>query len=174
MITGCDTGFGHDLAKSLHRLGFTVFAGCLNDCSDGALALKKLDAVTNNLHVIQMDVTNQEQVDAARDYVQRNLPSDVRLWGLVNNAGFSYRAFIEWLPIENYEKVLSIKLHENSHSNLEAIYYTRVACRREFVGRRSCDEIVSSAHPQRSGPSRECSLHLWPPSIHVLEFILHH
>lgn len=28
-VTGCDTGFGHALAKHLHKLGFTVFAGCL-------------------------------------------------------------------------------------------------------------------------------------------------
>ncbi len=29
LITGCDSGFGHELAKHLHKLGFTVFAGCL-------------------------------------------------------------------------------------------------------------------------------------------------
>ena len=28
-VTGCDSGFGHALAKHLHKLGFTVFAGCL-------------------------------------------------------------------------------------------------------------------------------------------------
>lgn len=28
-ITGCDGGFGRALAKHLHKLGFTVFAGCL-------------------------------------------------------------------------------------------------------------------------------------------------
>lgn len=27
-VTGCDTGFGHALAKHLHNLGFMVFAGC--------------------------------------------------------------------------------------------------------------------------------------------------
>lgn len=29
LITGCDKGFGHALAKRLHAEGFTVFAGCL-------------------------------------------------------------------------------------------------------------------------------------------------
>lgn len=29
LITGCDKGFGHALAKQLHARGFTVFAGCL-------------------------------------------------------------------------------------------------------------------------------------------------
>lgn len=29
LITGCDKGFGHALAKWLHSKGFTVFAGCL-------------------------------------------------------------------------------------------------------------------------------------------------
>ena len=28
-ITGCDTGFGNDLARRLDELGFKVFAGCL-------------------------------------------------------------------------------------------------------------------------------------------------
>ena len=29
LITGCNKGFGHALAKQLHAKGFTVFAGCL-------------------------------------------------------------------------------------------------------------------------------------------------
>lgn len=29
LVTGCDSGFGRALAKHLHQLGFTVFAGCL-------------------------------------------------------------------------------------------------------------------------------------------------
>ena len=100
----------HDITDSLSSKKLlvysqSVFAGCLNDCSDGSLALKKLGAVTGSLHVIQMDVTSQEQVDAARDYVQRNLPSSVGLWGLVNNAGLGFSEFIEFFPMENFQKV---------------------------------------------------------------------
>jgi len=29
LVTGCDSGFGLALAKHFHKLGFTVFAGCL-------------------------------------------------------------------------------------------------------------------------------------------------
>jgi hypothetical protein len=29
LITGCDTGFGHDLALELYRKGWKVYAGCL-------------------------------------------------------------------------------------------------------------------------------------------------
>ena len=84
---------------------FTVFAGCRNDLCDGALlALKKLGDETGRLHVLQMDVTNQEEVDAALVYVECNLP-ELGLWGLVNNAGFVNLGFAEWLPVENYKKV---------------------------------------------------------------------
>lgn len=34
LVTGCDCGFGHALAKHLHKLGFTVFAGCLLKVTD--------------------------------------------------------------------------------------------------------------------------------------------
>ena len=83
-------------------MGFTVFAGCRNDRSDGALTLKKLGAESGRLHVIKMDVTSQEEVNAALVYVKRNLP-DLGLWGLVNNAGCTCLGFAEWLPVETYK-----------------------------------------------------------------------
>lgn len=100
LITGCDTGFGHQLAKKLHSLGFTVFACCLDDNSDGAKALKKLDG----LHVIKLDITKQDQVDKVLDYVERNLP-ELGLWGLVNNAGVWNTGYIEAVSMETFEKV---------------------------------------------------------------------
>ena len=96
-ITGCDSGFGHRTAKRLAtELGFTVFAACLDVKSEGAKALKSLQRIK----VVPLDVTSDESVDAAVEYVKNNLGTD-RLWALVNNAGY-----IEYNNIEFGEKGL--------------------------------------------------------------------
>ena len=106
MITGCDSGYGRELAKKLHVMGFTVFAGCLDDHSSGAMTLKRIGDETGRLLVFQMDVTKQEDVEKALKYVQENLPAH-GLWGLVNNASQSCcSGFLEWTCNEDYEKVI--------------------------------------------------------------------
>jgi len=104
LITGCDSGFGHALAERLHTVGYTVFACFLDDQSYGSLGLQSLGSETGRLHVLKMDVTHQEQVDSARRYVENHLP-DEGLWGIVNNAGLYNVGFLEWIPLEVYEKV---------------------------------------------------------------------
>uniref|UniRef100_A0A0P5RTT2 D-beta-hydroxybutyrate dehydrogenase, mitochondrial n=1 Tax=Daphnia magna TaxID=35525 RepID=A0A0P5RTT2_9CRUS len=110
LVTGCDTGFGHELAKKLHSCGFTVFAGCLDGRSNGAIRLKRLGDESGRLHVIAIDVTSQEDVDKALCYVEENLPEH-GLWGLVNNAGQSSSlGFLEWTPMKIYEKVMAVNV----------------------------------------------------------------
>ncbi|GLG99273.1 D-beta-hydroxybutyrate dehydrogenase, mitochondrial [Gryllus bimaculatus] len=83
LVTGCDSGFGLALARRLQELGCVVFAGCLQAANgDGAVELRRLPRV----HVLQLDVTNDEEIEAARAYVQQHLPVN-GLWGVVNNAG---------------------------------------------------------------------------------------
>jgi hypothetical protein len=50
--------------------GAVVFAGCLRSQEGGAEQLKGY----KNLHVVQMDITSDEEVTAALTYVLRNLP----------------------------------------------------------------------------------------------------
>jgi len=61
------TGFGHALALHLDRLGATVFAGCLYAKGSGASKLK--EAGSDRMHVIQLDVTSDEQVAECVRYV---------------------------------------------------------------------------------------------------------
>uniref|UniRef100_A0A8C2FFN1 Estradiol 17-beta-dehydrogenase 2-like n=1 Tax=Cyprinus carpio TaxID=7962 RepID=A0A8C2FFN1_CYPCA len=65
---GCDSGFGHDLARFLDSAGMRVFAGVLDELSPGALELKK--AASPNVTVLQLDITNSSQITQALQYIQ--------------------------------------------------------------------------------------------------------
>ena len=57
------------MAKRLDSMGFTVFAGCLQENSDGATTLKS--STTGRLHVIQLDVTKDKSVEDAVKFVKK-------------------------------------------------------------------------------------------------------
>lgn len=71
LITGCDTGIGHELTKSLDSLGFRVFAGCLFQDGPGACQLRQL--CSEKVKILQLDVTNDEQISEACVQVQKHL-----------------------------------------------------------------------------------------------------
>lgn len=80
LITGASTGIGRAAAEKLAAEGYFVYAGA-RKASDIA-ALNKID----NIMAIRLDVTAQEEIDAAVKLVE----SEGRgLWGVVNNAGIN-------------------------------------------------------------------------------------
>jgi NAD(P)-dependent dehydrogenase (short-subunit alcohol dehydrogenase family) len=85
-ITGCSTGFGHELAKQALERGFRVVATARKP--EELDSLKALgDVVT-----LKLDVTDSRQIDAAvKAAVDRFGQIDV----LVNNAGIGYFSGIE-------------------------------------------------------------------------------
>ncbi|XP_078086625.1 D-beta-hydroxybutyrate dehydrogenase, mitochondrial [Mustelus asterias] len=107
LITGCDTGFGQLLAKQLDGLGFRVFASCLYPDGQGAQSLKR--ECSQELKVLKLDVTLDEDVAKAKEFVEANLPAE-GLWGLVNNAGISEWGEVEWNNIQVYQRHADINL----------------------------------------------------------------
>lgn len=86
-ITGCDTGFGNKLACKLVDYGFTVFAGCLNENCAGAKQLKNYGK-SNKVFIVKLDVTKQDEVDKAVEFVDTKLQqTNSQLFAIVNNAG---------------------------------------------------------------------------------------
>ena len=73
LITGCDTGIGNELAKILDFAGFHVFAGCLDTSSEGAQRLRV--ECSPFLKLVNMDVTRDDHVQHAVQYVRDNLPA---------------------------------------------------------------------------------------------------
>ncbi|XP_065150809.2 D-beta-hydroxybutyrate dehydrogenase, mitochondrial [Paramisgurnus dabryanus] len=109
LITGCDSGFGHALAKHLHQLGFTVFAGCLSKDGEGAKVLENLHS--EKLKVVQLDVCNEEQVSQAVEFVKANLEDPEKgLWAIVNNAGISTFGEVEFTTMDTYKQVAEVNL----------------------------------------------------------------
>ncbi|XP_042371922.1 D-beta-hydroxybutyrate dehydrogenase, mitochondrial-like, partial [Plectropomus leopardus] len=110
-VTGCDSGFGHALAKHLHKLGFTVFAGCLFKDNGGEGAKELEEFHSDRMKVVQLDVCSEEQVNQAVEYIKDNLEDSERgLWAVVNNAGVSTFGEVEFTSIDTYKQVSEVNL----------------------------------------------------------------
>jgi len=110
LITGCDTGFGHDLALKCLANGMPVFAGCLTE--QGANDLKVASRwLPGPLVTIVLDVTSQESVDNAKKIVYEHL-QDSGLHGIVNNAGITGNSGMDdWLTVEDYQQVVDVNTY---------------------------------------------------------------
>lgn len=109
LITGCDTGIGHELAKYLDSIGFQVFAGCLDTSSEGAQRLR-VEASTN-LKLVNLDVRRDDHVDAAVHFIQENIsPEHQGLYGVVNNAGVCVCGEFEWQTWDQISKQIEVNL----------------------------------------------------------------
>ncbi|XP_038608571.1 retinol dehydrogenase 7-like [Tachyglossus aculeatus] len=105
-ITGCDSGFGHQLATQLDRRGLRVLAACLTE--RGAEQLRR--KASGRLQTVLLDVTRPESVRAAAQWA-REAVGERGLWGLVNNAGIAFPMVPnEWLTKEDFTKVLDVNL----------------------------------------------------------------
>ena len=82
-ITGANKGIGLEIARQLGTQGITVLLG-VRDENRGQEAAEKLQTEHINAHTVQLDVTNQDSIDAAANYIESKFG---RLDILVNNAG---------------------------------------------------------------------------------------
>ncbi|XP_067385789.1 17-beta-hydroxysteroid dehydrogenase type 6 [Emydura macquarii macquarii] len=106
LITGCDSGFGNQLARQLDARGLRVLAACLTQ--PGAEELRK--ATSERLQTVILDVTRTDSIAAATAWVKAQV-GDRGLWGLVNNAGAVLPTGPnEWLTKDDFVKVLDVNL----------------------------------------------------------------
>jgi NAD(P)-dependent dehydrogenase (short-subunit alcohol dehydrogenase family) len=111
LITGCDTGFGNRLASRLNSLGYTVYATCLDPSGPGPQELLKTAKHPKALKLIAMNVTKDADVEQAKNEISQQLKKDGdKLWAIVNNAGIAILSFVEWGPLENYQKILDVNM----------------------------------------------------------------
>nr|XP_003217068.1 PREDICTED: retinol dehydrogenase 7 [Anolis carolinensis] len=122
-VTGCDSGFGNQLARQLDAKGMRVLAACLTQ--KGAEELDRISS--ERLKTIILDVTKTESVEAATEWVKEQVEGK-GLWGLVNNAGIaSPMAPNEWLTKADFMKVLEVNLLGSINVTLHMLPLVRKA-----------------------------------------------
>ncbi len=78
LITGASSGIGRNTAEHLAKAGYFVYAGARKDAD-----IEELNSI-DNIMAVRLDVTKQDQVDAAVALIEKQGRG---LWGVVNNAG---------------------------------------------------------------------------------------
>ena len=101
LISGCDSGFGHALAIQLDRQGFNVLAGVL--VADTVTSLKA--ELTPKATIFQLDITKQEDIDAAYDLVKDKTST---LHALVNNAGIGGSGYVDWMSMQMLRRTMEV------------------------------------------------------------------
>ena len=102
LITGASTGIGRNMAERLASEGYFVYAGARKDTD-----LAELDAI-DNVKSVRLDVTSQDQVDAAVAMIREEGRG---LWGLVNNAGVATSAPVADLEDTDLHFVLNVNVN---------------------------------------------------------------
>ena len=105
LITGTSTGIGRNLAETLARQGYRVYAGVRNDVDQEAL-----NAI-QNITAVRMDVTKPEEIEAAVAFIREQ---GTGLHGLVNNAGVGGGGPVVETPVDQQTFVYDV--------NVEGVY----------------------------------------------------
>ncbi len=101
LITGASTGIGRATVEHLAAKGYFVYAGARQHAD--LEALNEID----NVMAVRLDVTDQEQVDAAVRLISNQGRG---LWGLVNNAGVSVFAPLTKADQEDVEFIFDVNV----------------------------------------------------------------
>lgn len=105
MITGASTGIGRACALHLDSLGFQVFAGVRKREDGERLAAEASD----RLEPLPIDVTDSESIAKAAELVSE-ATAGAGLAGLVNNAGVTVSAPLEFIPLDDFRHQLEVNV----------------------------------------------------------------
>lgn len=122
LISGCDSGFGYQLALALDKGGFNVFATVYNEANRCSLQ----DQLSNRSSVFCLDVTQPSQVAAAFDIVKSK--TDV-LHALVNNAGIDQDGLIDWITLDFMRKMMEVNFF--GHVNMTKTFLPLLTAKRD-------------------------------------------
>lgn len=100
LVTGASSGIGEETARTLHRLGYTVYAA--------ARRTDRLQKLANGgIHALAMDVTDDKSMTSGIDSI---IAETGRIDVLVNNAGYGSYGAIEDVPLDETRRQFEVNL----------------------------------------------------------------
>lgn len=109
LITGTSSGHGFATAKELASRGHRVFAGMREAETKNAEAAAQLEAFAadapGEIHVLQMDVTKDEEVESAAN---RALEIGGHFDVAVNNAGYASIGWMEEFSVADFHEIMDV------------------------------------------------------------------
>ena len=101
LVTGASTGIGRKITEVLAEKGFFVYAGARKQAD-----LDALNAI-DNVQAVKLDVTVQEEIDAAVATVEAG---GLGLYGLINNAGVFIGGPIADVPLDEFQWLMDVNV----------------------------------------------------------------
>ena len=121
VITGCDSGFGKEIAFWAAEKGFYVFAGCLNEKSFAQFAQ------SSTVIPVHMNVTSDKDVSQAVEKVSNWLKEGTKkkraLHALINNAGIGRGGEIDWTDVSEFQNVMDGKSSKHPLSRISFAHH---------------------------------------------------
>ena len=102
LVTGANSGLGLKMTKELSENGFFVYAGVLH--KHEMAVMNKME----NVAAVQFDVRNQDEIDAAVKFVEKQGRG---LFGLINNAGVSVFGPVLEVPVEQLHYQMDVNVY---------------------------------------------------------------
>lgn len=105
-------------ALALNKIGFYVFAGCLDVNGPGAKELQKVASKPSRVMLLQMNVTKDEEVtksyEKVTEFIASGGSSVKQLFAIINNAGIVAAHQIEWAKpnsLDSYDAHIEVNTY---------------------------------------------------------------
>ncbi len=126
LVTGSSNGFGRLTVETLARLGHTVYASMRGSSGKNEAIRTELQQLAKdenlNLHVIELDVTNDTSVEkAVADIIENAGRIDV----LVNNAGIMSVGITEGFTLEQVQRQFDVNFYGAVRTNRAVLPHMR-------------------------------------------------
>ena len=136
LVTGASRGIGKACAIKIAQMGIPVIINYHNNVDAAKETLTQIEEVGGSAELLQFNVGNVEEVDAAIDQWETNHPDDYIAY-LVNNAGVRHDNVMFMMPLDDWNSVIN--------TSLNGFYYVTRRLITKMMMRKHGGKIVNMA-----------------------------